>query len=71
MHWIANNFVIGSTQVLSADGSRVILSITPESLRKMFNLSLPSQNSAIITFSEEETLATVKALSSEQISSFL
>lgn len=71
MHWIANNFVKGSTQVLSIDGSRVILSITPESLRKVFNLSLPSQNSAVITFSEEETLATIKALSSEQISSFL
>ena len=71
MRWIANNFVKGSTQVLSTDGSQVILGITPESLRKMFNLSLPSQNSAVITFSEEETLATVKSLSLKKISSFL
>ena len=63
------NCVPSTRQILYADGSRVILTLNSETLRK--TLCLPSENPDTIHFSEEKSLATIKALDSDQLHMFM
>ena len=68
-HWIVQNYVPSTKQILFADGSRVILTVNSETLRK--TLCLPSENPDAVQFSEEKSLATIKALDSDRLYMFM
>ena len=63
------NYVPSTKQILSADGSRLILTLNSETLRK--TLCLPSENLDAVQFYEEKRLATIKALDSYQLYIFI
>ena len=55
--------------ILSSDGTRLIITINPETLRKAF--CLPISNSNFVQFSEENNSTIIKALNSDQLYSFM
>ena len=55
------NYVPSTKQMLSSDGSRVILTLNLETLRK--TLCLPPKNPDAVQFSKEKSLEIIKALS--------
>lgn len=61
VHWVVSNYVSSTKQVISYDGSKVIVFINPQSLRK--DLCLPPANSDVVQFTEEKSLSIVKTLS--------
>ena len=69
VHWTMQNYVPSIKQILSADGSRVILTLNSETLRK--TLCLLSENLDDVQFSEEKSLDTIKALDSNQLYMFM
>jgi len=69
VHWVVSNYVSSTKQVISYDGSRIIVSINPETLRKA--LCLPPANSDVVQFTEEKSLAIVKALSLDKLYTFM
>ena len=69
VHWTIQNYVPSTKQILSADGSRVILTLNSETLRK--TLCLPFENPDVVQFSEEKSLATIKALDLDQLYMFM
>lgn len=60
VHWTVQNYVSSTKQILSSDGSRVILNLTLETLRK--TLCLPPTNPDAVQFSEEKSLSIIKSL---------
>jgi hypothetical protein len=69
VHWVVHNYVSSTKQVISHDGSRIIVSINPQTLRK--GLCLSPANSDVVQFTEEKSLAIVKALSTDQLYTFM
>ena len=63
------NYVPSTRQILFANGSRVILNLNSETLRK--TLWIPLVNPNVIQFFEEESLAIIKALDLDQLSMFM
>ena len=62
VHWVVKNYVPSTKQILSTDGTRVICTISFESLRKSFFLPIPNPTQNLIQFSEESILVVIKAL---------
>lgn len=60
IHWVVENYVPSTKQILSSDATKVITTINPEALRRA--LCLPSPNPNVVQFSEEKNLAIIKAL---------
>ena len=69
IHWVVSNYVSSTKQVISYDGSRIIVSINSQSLRK--SLCLLPANSEVVQFTKEKSLAIVKALSPDQLYTFM
>ena len=69
VHWIVQNYVPSTRKIMSANVSRVILTLNSETLRKTLCLLPMSPNA--IQFFEEESLAIIKALDSDQLSMFM
>lgn len=69
VHWVVHSYISSTKQVISYDGSRIIISINPEILRKA--LCLPHINSDAVQFPEEKSLAIIKALSPDQLYTFM
>ena len=69
VHWVVENYVSSTMQILSLDGTRVIITINAETLRKAFCLPIPNFNSD--QFQEENSLAIIKSLNSDQLYSFM
>ena len=58
-------------RVLFSYGSRVICQVNSESVKRSLGLPLPSIGQSVLQFTEISSLSTIKALDSEQISSFI
>ena len=69
VHWVVHTYVSYTKQVISYDGRRIIVSINPETLRKA--LCLPPINFDVVQFTEEKSLAIIKALSPDQLYTFM
>ena len=69
VHWAVSNYVPSTKQVISYDGSRIIVSINSQIVRKA--LCLPPPRAEIVQFTEEKTLAIIKALSPDQLYTFM
>ena len=69
IHWVVSNYVSSTKQVLSYDGSKIVVSINPQTLRKA--LCFPSANSNVVQFTKEKSLTIVKALSPYQLYTFM
>ena len=69
LHWVVSNYVSSTKSVISYDGSMIIVSINRQTLRKA--LCLPPANSDVVQFTEEKSLAIVKALSTDQLYTFM
>ena len=64
-----HNYVPSTKQIISYNGSRIIVSINSETLRKV--LCLPPVNSDVVQFTEEKSLAIIKTLSPNQLYTFM
>ena len=69
VHWVVSNYVPSTKQVISYDGSRIIVSINSQTVRKALCLPLPS--SEVVQFIEESSLAIIKALNLDQLYTFM
>ena len=69
IHWVLHNYVPSTKQFLSYNGSRIIVSINSETLRKA--LCIPPVNFDVVQFIEEKSLAIIKALSPDQLYTFM
>jgi len=69
VHWVISNYVPSTKQVISYNGSRIIVSINSQTLRKA--LCLPPPSTEVVQFTEEKILAIVKALSPDQLYTFM
>jgi hypothetical protein len=69
VHWAVHNYFPSTKQITSYNGSRIIVSINSETLRKA--LCLPPVSSDAIQFTEEKSLAIIKALSPYQLYTFM
>ena len=69
IHWVVQNYAPSTRKILSSNGTKVIATIKPKDLRKA--LILPSPNPNVVQFSEENNLAIVKALNSDQLFTFM
>ena len=69
VHWAFSNFVPSTKQIISYDGSKIIVSINSQVVRKALCLPLPIPE--VVQFTEESSLAIVKALSPNQLYTFM
>lgn len=69
VHWTVQNYIPSPKQILSSDGSRVILTLNSETLRK--TLCLPPENPDAVQFSKEKSLEIIKALTPYQLDMFM
>ena len=69
VHWVVSNYVSSTKQVISYDGSRIIVSINSQTVRKALCLPLPT--SEVVQFTEESILAIIKALNPDQLYTFM
>ena len=69
VHWAVHNYVPSTKQIISYNGSRIIVSINSETLRK--TLCLPPVSSDAVQFTKEKSLAIIKALSPDQLYTFM
>ena len=69
VHWAVQNYVPSTKQIISYNGSRIIVSINSETLRKA--LCLPPISSDVVQFTEEKSLAIIKALSPNELYTFM
>ena len=44
IHWVVENYAPSTKQILFTDGTRVIVTINPKTLRKAFYLPIPKPN---------------------------
>ena len=70
-HWIAKDYVKSNSQVLSSDGSSIICTLNPDSIRRLLGLPLPSTEKPVIQVSELSSLSTIKSLTIEELTSFM
>ena len=69
IHWVVSNFVPSTKQAISYDGGKIILSINSQAVRKALCLPLPTPE--VVQFTEENSLAIIKALSPDQLYTFM
>ena len=69
VHWVVENYAPSTKQILFLDGTRVITTVNPKTLRKAFFLPMPNSN--FVQFLEENSLPIIKALNSNQLYSFM
>ena len=69
VHWVVHSYVPSTKQIISFNGSRIIVSINSETLRKA--LCLAPVNFDVVQFKEEKSLAIIKALSPDQLYTFM
>ena len=69
VHWAISNYVPSTKQVISYNGSRIIVSINSQIVRKALCLPLPS--SKVVQFTEESSLAIIKALNPDKLYTFM
>lgn len=69
VHWAMSNFVPSTKQIISFDDSRIILFVNAQTVRKALCLPLPTPE--VVQFTEEDSLAIVKALSPNQLYTFM
>ena len=69
VHWAMHNYVPSTKQIIYFNGSRIIVSINSETLRKA--LCLPPVNSDVVQFTDEKSLAIIKALSPNELYTFM
>ena len=60
VHWSVSNFVPSTKQIISFDGERIVLPVNAQTVRKALCLPLPTPD--VVQFSEESSLAIIKAL---------
>ena len=69
IHWVVFNFVPSTKQIISYDGSKIIMSVNFQAVRKALCLPLPTLE--VVQFTEESSLAIIKALSPDQLYTFM
>ena len=69
VHWSVSNFVPSTKQIISFDGERIVLSVNAQTVRKALCLPLPTPD--VVQFSEESSLAIIKALTPDQLYTFM
>ena len=69
VHWSVSNFIPSTKQIISLDSNRILLSINAQTMRKALCLPLPTPE--VVQFTEEDGLAIIKALSPEQLYTFM
>ena len=69
VHWVVSNYVPSTKQVISYDGSRIIVSINSQTIRKA--LCLPPPSFEVVQFTEERSMAIIKALNPDQLYTFM
>ena len=69
VQWAFSNYVLSTNQLISYDGSRIIMSINSQAVRKALCLPLPTPK--LVQFTEESSLAIIKALSPDQLYTFM
>ena len=69
VHWSVSNFVPSTKQIISFDGERIVLSVNAQTVRKALCLPLPTPD--VVQFSEESSLTIIKALTPDQLYTFL
>ena len=69
VHWAVHNYVPSTKQIISFNGSRIIVSINSETLIKV--LCLLPESYDVVQFIEEKSLAIIKALSLDQLYTFM
>ena len=69
VHWAMSNFIPSTKQIISFDGNRILLSVNAQTVRKALCLPLPTPE--VVQFTEEDSLAIIKALSPDQLYTFM
>ena len=69
VHWAVSNFVPSTKQIISFNGSNIILSVNAQTVQKALCLPLPTPE--VVQFTEEDSLAIIKALSPDQLYTFM
>ena len=69
VHWAVSNFILSTKQIISLDSNKILLSVNAQTMRKALCLLLPTPE--VVQFTEEDSLAIVKALSPEQLYTFM
>ena len=69
IHWAVSNFVPITKQIISYDGSKIIVSVNSQAVRKALCLPLPIPE--VVQFTKESSLAIIKALSPDQLYTFM
>ena len=69
VHWAVSNFVPFTKQIISYNGSKIIMFVNSQAVWKALFLPLPTPE--VVQFTEESSLAIVKALSPDQLYTFM
>ena len=69
VHWDVSNYVPSTKQIISYDGSKIIVFVNSQAVRKALCLPLPTPE--VVQFTEESSLAIIKALSPNQLYTFM
>lgn len=71
VHWVVNNYVPSTQQILFVNATQVLCAINSESLRKKLCLPILNPGQNLIQFFEENSLVVIKAFDPEQTSTFM
>jgi hypothetical protein len=69
VHWAVSNFVPSMKKIISYDGSKIIMSVNSKVVWKALCLPLPTPE--VAQFTEENSLVVIKALSPDQLYTFM
>ena len=69
IHWAISNFVPSTKKIISYDGSKIIVSVNSQAVQKALCLPLPTPE--VVQFTEESSLAIIKALSPNKLYTFM
>ena len=65
VHWAVHNYIPSTKQIISFNGSRIIVSVNSKTLTK--TMCLLPVNSDVVQFTEEKSLAIIKDLSPDEL----
>ena len=69
VHWVVSNFVPSTKQIISYDGSNIIVSVNSQAVWKALCLPLPTPE--VVQFTKESSLSIIKALNPDQLYTFM
>ena len=69
VHWAVSNYIPSTKKLISYDESRIIVSINSQAVQKALCLLLPTPE--VVQFTEESSLDIIKALSPDQLYTFM